>query len=40
MIKTTCWFGLNALLAERDHMDQIAAAFRKVKQHAGEIAKA
>jgi len=40
MLKTTCWFGQEVLLAERERMDQIAAAFRKVKQHAAEIAKA
>lgn len=39
MIKTTCWFGQNVLLAERAQMDQIAEAFRRVKKYAGEIAK-
>lgn len=40
MIKTTCWFGQNVLLAERERIDQLAEAFHKVKQHAAEIAKA
>ena len=34
------WFTQNMLIGSRDDMDQIAAAVRKIKKHAPEIAKA
>lgn len=39
MIKTTCWFVQNVLLSVRERMEQMVAAFRRVKQHAAEIVK-
>lgn len=34
------WFTQNMLLAEREKMDQIAEAIRKIQSHAGELARA
>jgi dTDP-4-amino-4,6-dideoxygalactose transaminase len=35
-----CWLTQNLLLAERDGMDQIAEAVRKIHKHAAEVARA
>jgi perosamine synthetase len=34
------WFGQTMLLAEREKMDQIAEAIRKIRKHAADLAKA
>jgi perosamine synthetase len=34
------WFTQNMLLAEREKMDRIAEAIRKIQEHAGQLAKA
>ena len=39
MIETTCWLSQNILLAERQDMELIAAAMRRVQKHAGDIAQ-
>ena len=40
MIDTTCWISQNFLLAEKTEIELIAAAIRRVQQHADAIAKA
>lgn len=39
LIETACWLGQNVLLAEKEDMERIAAAVRRVQKHAAAIAK-
>lgn len=39
MIETTCWLSQNLLLAEKEDMELIAAAIRRLQKHASAVAK-
>lgn len=39
LIETTCWLSQNLLLADKEEIERIAAAIRRIQNHAAAIAK-